>query len=43
MSNKALNRCRSATDNDEYYTLYEYIESEVKHCDCNRIRERYYR
>lgn len=31
MSNKALNRCRLATDNDEFYTLYEDIESEVKH------------
>lgn len=31
MSNKALNRCRSATDNDEFYTLYEDVESEVKH------------
>ena len=31
MSNKALNRCRTATDNDEFYTLYEDVESEVKH------------
>lgn len=31
MSNEALNRCRSATDNDEFYTLYEDLESEVKH------------
>lgn len=31
MSNKALNRCKSATDNDEFYTLYEDIESEVKY------------
>ena len=31
MSNKALNRCKSATDNDEFYTLYEDVESEVKH------------
>ena len=31
MSNESLNKSRSKTDNDEYYTLYEDIEKEIHH------------